>query len=317
MTGQFLIVCSESLSEEASRWLAARSRVRDVSHDAPGFAGALRDADAIVVRTYTRIDESRLDGAPGLRVVGRAGTGLDNIDVAACRRRGIEVVYRPEANTQAVVEYVIALMLDAVRGRLPLTAALDATEWSHVRATTVGRQLSDLRIGVLGLGRIGRRVATVSRTIGLDVQYHDIREIPTAERGGAAVVDAETLFAECDIITIHVDGRPGNRGFVGPDLLSRMKDNVVLINTSRGFVVDNAALRAFLLEHPLAQAHLDVHDPEPFDARYPLLDVAGATLYPHLASRTDGAMAEMSWVVRDVMRVLDGQRPEFPAPLIE
>ncbi len=176
------------------------------------------------------------------------------------------------------------------------------------------RQMSELTLGILGLGRIGRRVAEVAGVVGFDALYHDLLEIAPSERHGAVPVSGETLFERADVLTIHVDGRPSNRGFVGGDLLARTKEDVLLINTSRGFVVDNVALAARLRACPRIRAHLDVHDPEPIAADCPLLGIPNATLYPHLASRTETALRAMSWVVRDVVAVLEGRTPEFPAP---
>jgi phosphoglycerate dehydrogenase-like enzyme len=310
----FLVVQTEALADDAERWLAERCRVRRV---AGADASAIADADALVVRTYTRVDDALLDAAPRLRVVGRAGAGLDNIDVEACRRRGVDVVYTPDANTQAVVEYVVALLGDALRPRPPIARAVDADTWAHLRtdpAALADRQMSEMVLGVLGLGRIGKRVAEVAGVIGFETLYHDVLEIAPPRRYGATPVPAEALFERADVLTIHVDGRPSNRGFIGAPLLDRTKDDVTLINTSRGFVVDNVALAERLRAHPRMHAHLDVHDPEPVAPDNPLLELPNATLYPHLASRTRTALRAMSWVVRDVVAVLEGRTPEFPAP---
>jgi phosphoglycerate dehydrogenase-like enzyme len=127
-------------------------------------------------------------------------------------------------------------------------------------------------------------------------------------------VPVEQLFADCDVISLHVDGRPANRHFVGRALIGRMKPDAVFINTSRGFVVDSLALAGFLRAHPQALALLDVHEPEPFGADYPLANLPNARLYPHAAASTRRADEEMSWVVRDVAAVLGGRRPRHPAP---
>ena len=121
------------------------------------------------------------------------------------------------------------------------------------------------------------------------------------------------MFADSDVLSLHLDGRERNRRFVDEGLIRRMKPNVVFINTSRGFVVDSSALADFLRAHVQALAMLDVHDPEPFGSDYPLLGLSNARLYPHLASRTEAAMLNMSWVVRDVVAVLEGKEPEYPA----
>jgi D-3-phosphoglycerate dehydrogenase len=309
-----VVVVTETLAPEASRWLEERCDVRTIRHDRAGFDAALADASGLVVRTYTTVDGGLLDRAPRLRVVGRAGAGIENIDVAACRSRNIEVVYTPDANTQAVVEYVFARILDAIRPGDAVRAATDLDGWQALRDAAVAeRQLDERVLGILGMGRIGRRVARAAAGLGVRTQYHDLVEIPADERAGATPVDSETLFSTSDVITVHVDGRPGNRRLVGPASIDRMRPDVILVNTSRGFVVDNVALAAFLRRHPAARAILDVHDPEPIDAASPLLGLPGAYLSPHVAGRTRRALAGMSEVVRDVVAVLEGRAPRHPA----
>jgi D-3-phosphoglycerate dehydrogenase len=295
------VIQTEHLSPAAAAWLGERARLVVAAAGSPGFEAAAPEAAGLVVRTYTRVDDALLDRLPRLRVVGRAGVGLDNVDVEACRRRGIACFNTPDANTQAVVEYVTCLLCDALRPRLFLEQPVSRARWDEIRQEVVGRrQMNELALGILGTGRIGRRVAEVARAIGFTVRCCDLVEVPERDRHGAEQVDAATLFAESDVITVHVDGRASNAGFVGASLIGRMRPEAVLVNTSRGFVVDHAALAAWLRANPGAQALLDVHDPEPFDASNPLLGLPNAHLAPHLASRTDAAMEAMSWVVRDV-----------------
>ena len=295
------VIQTEHLSPAAAAWLGERARLVVAAAGSHGFEAAAPEAAGLVVRTYTRVDDALLDRLPRLRVVGRAGVGLDNVDVEACRRRGIACFNTPDANTQAVVEYVTCLLCDALRPRLFLEQPVSRARWDEIRQEVVGRrQMSELALGILGTGRIGRRVAEVALAIGFTVRCCDLVEVPERDRHGAEQVDAATLFAESDVITVHVDGRASNAGFVGASLIGRMRPEAVLVNTSRGFVVDHAALAAWLRANPGAQALLDVHDPEPFDASNPLLGLPNAHLAPHLASRTDAAMEAMSWVVRDV-----------------
>jgi len=316
MASRELVIQTEDLDAECAAWLGERCEV--VAQAADGSARwreLLARAAGLVVRTYTRVDGAMLAGAPKLRVVGRAGVGLDNIDVAACRARGVEVVHTPGANTSAVVEYVTALMLDALRPRVFIERAMAGAEWNRLRKELVGeRELGELTLGVWGLGRVGSGVARVGRALGMRVIANDLRDIPEGERGGAAMVDTATLLRESDVLSVHVDERAGNRGLVGREALAAMRDRVIFINTSRGFVVDAGACAGFFRAHPGAIALLDVHEPEPFDAAYPLLDIANVHLSPHLASGTASAKKRMSWVVRDVWRVLSGERPESPAP---
>lgn len=315
MSERAIVIQAEHLAPEAAAWLGRRCHVRRCSPGSPEFAGAVAEAEGLVVRTYARVDERMLAGAPRLRVVGRAGVGLDNIDVPACRRRGIEVVFTPDANTQAVVEYVAALLGSVARVLVPVERAVDAERWAELRRQGSRPQLSELTLGILGLGRIGRRVARLGRAIGFArVLYNDLLEIPSRRRHGARPVPVEDLFSRSDILSLHIDARPANRHFVGQALIGRLGPAAVLINTSRGSVVDGRALAAFLRSRPDALALLDVHDPEPFGADYPLLGLSNARLFPHAAASTRLADANMSWVVRDVAAVLAGRRPRFPAP---
>jgi phosphoglycerate dehydrogenase-like enzyme len=309
------VVVSEHLSDRPARWLAERCDVDFCPYGDGRFGDALASAEGLIVRTYTLVGPELLSRAPQLTVVGRAGVALENIDVAACRARGVEVVHAPGSNSQAVVEYVLCLLCDALRPRVTVDRPLDADTWERLRAETfAAKQMSEMTLGILGLGRIGKRVAQVGAAIGFDVLYNDVLDIPREERFGADFVMPYELFERSDVITIHVDSRPGNRHFVDARLIERMKPEALVLNTSRGFVIDPRALAAFLRANPKAKAMIDVHDPEPFDASYPLLGLRNSVLLPHLAGRTETALENMSWVVRDVLAVLEGRAPEHPAP---
>jgi phosphoglycerate dehydrogenase-like enzyme len=309
-----LVVQTEELDDVCRRWLAERCEVVQCPSEDPRFAGLVANAQALVVRTYTRVNPALLAGAPRLKVVGRAGVGLDNIDVPACRARGVAVVSTPDANTRAVVELVTAFMLDALRPRAFVERAMDMGEWKRTRRELMApRQLADLTLGIVGFGRVGSSVARVGAAMNMRVVFNDLLEIPEARRSGARSVAKDELFESADVISIHVDDRAGNRGLVGAEMLSRCKPDVVFLNTSRGFVIEAPALAAFLRAHPAAQAILDVHDPEPFGPDYPLLGLKNAHLTPHIGAATATAHRNMSWVVRDVWRVLSGEKPEFAA----
>lgn len=309
-----LVIQAEDLSPAGVEFLRQHCELLALSSHDPRFLPALREARGLVVRTYTRVDARLLDGAPNLKVVGRAGVGLDNIDVDACRARGITVVSTPNANTQAVAEYVFALLLDALRPRKLIDHALPLEQWNALRRSLLApRQLSQLTLGVWGLGKIGSRVAAIAAAVGMRVLYHDLIDIPPEHRAGAACVPRERLLRESDIVSIHVDSRPDNRHIVGDEALALLRSDAMLLNTARGFIVDAHALARFLRANPRATAILDVHDPEPFPAEYPLLGLPNARLSPHIAAATVQGNENMSWVVRDVVRVLGGERPEFAA----
>ena len=309
-----MVIQTEELEPECAAWLAERCELVRSSPDDPKFDSLLTRADGLVVRSYTVVDAAFLDRAPKLRVVGRAGVGLDSIDLPACAERGVRVVHTPGANTQAVVELVFAMVLDVLRPRVYLprpVVGMDA--WRSARRKLIApRQLGDLTLGILGFGRIGSRVAEVGRAFGMRVIYFDIDE-QAGQGCDAERVSRDELFEQSDVLSVHVDGRPDNRHLLGTAEFGSLKPDVIFVNASRGFVVDPFACADFMIGHPKAQALLDVHEPEPFDATYPLVEIKNVHLTPHIGGSTAPANLAMSWVVRDVWRVLDGQEPEFEA----
>lgn len=309
------VLIAEEIDDECSAWLSERCKVEFCpSTDPARIETLLARADGLVVRTYTKVERGFLSRAPRLRVVGRAGVGLDNIDIAACRGRGVEVVHTPDANTRAVVELVTAFMLDALRPRVYVDRPLPLEEWKRLRHGLIApRQLAGMTLGILGFGRVGSAMARVGAALDMRVIYNDVRDIPAESRFGAQPVRAEEVFASADIVTVHIDDRPSNARFVGTGLIGRMRADALFINASRGFVIDTAALAAFLRANPDAAAMLDVHDPEPFGPEYPLLGLSNARLTPHIGAATAAAHRNMSWVVRDVWRVLSGEKPKWPA----
>ena len=319
MSKSLKVVLTEHLDEACATWLAGRVALVRQSHVDPGaLRRELADADGLVVRTYTQVDKALLSNAPRLKVVGRAGVGLDNVTLDDCTAAGVRVVYTPDANTQAVVEYVWALILDVVRPRCYLDGYVAPPRFHELRQVHVGRQLDTMVLGILGMGRIGRRVAQCARAIGMRVLYNDLltrRELNLPDDETAEFVDKQTLYEQSDILTIHVDGRRTNHHLIDGEALGRLKPGCLLVNAARGMLIDNAALARWAGRSAGAGgvAVLDVHDPEPPDDAYPLFGLANVKLLPHLASRTPEAMSNMSWVVRDVVRVLEGQPPKYPA----
>lgn len=300
-----VVLQTEELSAAAQAFVRERCELVVCTPAEPRFEAELARASALIVRTYTNVDEALLAKAPLLRVVGRAGVGLTNIDLAACKARGIEVVHTPDANTQAVAELVLAFVLDSYRPRLFLDKAIEPAEWRRVRNELIApRQVSQLHVGVLGMGRVGSRVAKVMGGVGARVSYCDLLEIDPAKRFGAEPVSFGQLLSECDVVSIHVDDRASNRRLINAEALERLTPDATLINTSRGMVVDHGALAAWLDEHRGARAILDVHEPEPITAGNPLLGLPNAHLSPHIGAATRAAHEAMSWVVRDVVRVL-------------
>ncbi len=291
---------ADPIPAKCEAWISERSSLAD---------GPSSEVKAMVVRTATHVDTDLLDQMPKLRCVGRAGVGVDHIDLKACRERGIAVVNTPNANTESVVEYAIALLLDAVRPRevIPREATREGWE-SARRQLTGGRRLAEHRIGILGFGRIGQRLGEVLKSFGADIAFHDLKDESQLPPGFCSR-SLEDLFSWSDILTVHVDGRSENRGLVSGRLLTLLGPAGLLLNTSRGWVIDTADLVDWLEHSPQAAAILDVHEEEPVPVGHPLRSMRNVRLLPHLASRTESAVEAMGWVVRDVMAVLTGSEP--------
>lgn len=291
---------ADSIPSVCQDWLSERSTLVD---------GPSAEVDAVVVRTATQVDRVLLDLMPQLRCVGRAGVGVDHIDLGACAERGITVVNTPKANTESVVEYAIGLLLDAVRPRGDIPNDSSHEFWESCRKEmTGGRRLAEHRIGILGFGRIGQRLGEVLKVLGAEVAFHDLKDASHFPPGFPSR-SLEDLFTWSDILTVHVDGRPENQGLVTGALLERLGPSGVLLNTSRGWVINTADLRHWLAHSPQAKAILDVHEEEPVPVGDPLRNLSNARLLPHLASRTESAVEAMGWVVRDVMAILTGSEP--------
>jgi phosphoglycerate dehydrogenase-like enzyme len=314
-----LVIVTEGSDPVPLDWLKQQAQVVEAAADSPEFDRLIGRAVGLVVRTYTRVNDALLDRAPALRVVGRGGVGIENIDVAACRRRGVQVVYTPDANTLAVGDFVFGYLLQLLR---PWNFFRDSVyppaEFKRIRNTVRGRQLNEMTLGILGMGRVGRRVGHIAASgFGMRVIYNDL--IDFAARGDvpafpSLAVDKDTLYREADILSIHVTMLPGNENLVGADQLAMMKRDAVVVNTSRGEVLDAAALATAIREGRLYGAAIDVFHPEPPKADFPLLGLDRVLLTPHLAARTHSALENMSWVVRDVMNVIEGKAARYPAP---
>ncbi len=305
-----LALVTESISPEPLRWLGQHCCVLQ----AQPTPERLAQTQALIIRTYTRVDAALLDHAPMLRVVARAGVGLDNIDLDTCKARGIQVVHTPEANSEAVAEYVISMMLTAMRPIEPLRQPLPPDDWAeHRKAAVSPRSCVGARLGVIGLGRIGLRVARAADALGMQVSYHDVQTFDPATIPNATPVGLERLAQQCDIISVHVDASAQNRHLLNTSFFASLRPDVVLINAARGLVLDTHAACAFAQSNPGARLILDVHDPEPIPTDSPLWGRSNIVLTPHIAAGTDAAKEAMSWVVRDVVRVLNNQAPQHPA----
>jgi len=311
-----IVVVTEGSDAVPLAWLKDHAEVVEVAYDDPGLDAQLLRAQGLVVRTYTKVTNAFLDKCPNLKVVGRGGVGIENIDVKACRERGIEVVYTPDANTLAVGDFVFGYILQLIRPWCFFKdAAYTPAEFKKIRGSVRGRQLNEMTLGLLGMGRVGRRMGQIAALgFGMKVIYNDLLDVHSQLHFPATPVDKETLYRESDILSIHVTMLPGNEHLVGRDQIALMKPDAVLINTSRGEVLDAHALADAIRAKRLFGAAIDVYWPEPPPADFPLLGLDNILLTPHLAARTGTALENMSWVVKDVLRVLTREKPRYPAP---
>lgn len=285
------IVITEFMDESAVVALAERFDVcydKDLVDRPDDLPVQLADADALIVRNRTSVDENLLTFAPKLRVVGRLGVGLDNIDQQACAARGIDVIPATGANALAVAEYVIATAMLLLRGAYGATANVGAGHWPR-GALSNGRELAGKTLGLIGYGGIGRLTGRLGRalgmrTIGFDPQVPAAaalwREDDTVPRTFAEVV------AEADVVTLHVPLTPATHNLIDAGRLATMKHDAILINTARGGVVDEAAVAAALRANKLGGAALDVFDHEPLGAGSPLAGCPRLVLTPHIAGVT-------------------------------
>lgn len=268
-------------------------------------------AVAIIIRAKGKITRRVIESAPSLRVIGRHGIGVDHIDLSAAAERGIWVVNTPDANATATAEFAIGLILAVVR-KIPLADRLvrEQRPWSQADALT-GLNLEGRTLGVVGVGRVGSRVAkTASQGFGMKVQYWDYRD---REHEGLALLGAtllplDRLLASADIVSLHVPSTPSTLCLLDQRRLRLMKPSAILINASRGAVIDEEALIDALRERRILGAGLDVMAREPLrDSALQSLD--NVVLTPHIASYTAESFDRMGEVIWDVLCVLRGEQP--------
>ncbi len=283
------------------------------SIDEPALCEAVKGMHAVIVRA-ARISQKVIEAGQELKVIGKHGVGVDNIDLQAATRRGIQVVNTPGANAEAVAEHAVALMMDLSRQIALAHNELRRGNYA-IKQDITGRELRGATLGVVGFGHIGQRVAEICHAaFQMTILYTDVRSVPDAERAlGAQRVSLEQLLSRAEYVTLHLPLLPETRHLLDERALSLMRADAVLINTSRGGVIDEATLYRFLAEGRIAGAALDVFEQEPLPPSSPLLELDNIVLTPHVAGTTRQALAKMSLVAEDVLRVLRGETPLHPA----
>lgn len=262
---------------------------------------AVRECDGLIVRSETRVTDELMSAAPGLRAVGRAGVGVDNIDVGAATARGIVVMNAPDGNTITTAEHTLALLIALARRVPQANLSLKSGHWD--RKSFVGVELRGKTLGIVGLGRIGRVVASRARGFEMNIIAYD----PLVAGDQARDLDVELapldeVFARADFLTVHTPLTSETRGIIGAEAFARMKKGVRIINCARGGLIDEAALYAAITEGRVAGAALDVFEREPPAAGNPLLSLDEVIVTPHLGASTTEAQEGVAVTVAEQLR---------------
>ncbi len=260
--------------------------------------------DALIVRSGTQVTEEIIEAAAGLKVIGRAGVGLDNVDLKAATKKGIIAMNTPGGNTTSTAEHAFSLIMALARNIPQAHGSMKAGKWD--RGKFQGVELYGKTLGIIGLGRIGSTVAKFAQGFGMTIKAYDPFLSPEmAAKKGIAVTPLEDLIKNSDFITVHVPKTDETKGMIGEKEIAMMKKSVRLINCARGGIIDEGALAKALEAKRIAGAALDVYDQEPPQADFPLLKLDNCVLTPHLGASTAEAQVnvavEIAYTVRDAL----------------
>jgi len=301
------IVLAEKVSPATLAVFSAEPGWEVLTHDklADGLPAALANADALVVRSAVQVDDALMEKAPRLRVIGRAGVGVDNIDAEAATRRGVVVMNTPGANAVAVAELTLGLMLALARKLPAANTTMHAGKWE--KKNLQGAELRGKTLGILGLGRIGLEVARRARGFGLEIIGSDpFVSAAVARENGIALLPVDELFAKADYLTLHVGLTPQTQNIINQKNLAAMKKGVRIINCARGELVEDAALVAALKTGHVAGAALDVFAEEP-PKNSPYFGLDNVILTPHIAGSTAEAQeavgVQIAMQVREYLKL--------------
>ena len=296
------IVISEFMDDEAVDWLRARFEVRydpTLVDDRAALLAAGADARGLIVRNRTQVDAHLMERFPRLEAVGRLGVGLDNIDTEGCEAAGVRVFPATGGNTISVAEYVITAMLVLRRGAWMGSARVLAGEWP--RQEMMGREVFGATLGLVGFGAIAQAVAARARALGMETRAHDpfLDDQDPAWQGVTRCFALDDVLAGGDAVSLHVPLTDATRNLIDADALAAMRPSAVLINTSRGGIVDETALAEALRGERIAGAALDVFAAEPLPAGSPLEGAPGLIATPHVAGVTQESNTRISWITAE------------------
>jgi D-3-phosphoglycerate dehydrogenase len=304
MSASFKVLVADRIAREGLAPLAADARFQLL--EKPGLTGAalaeaMAEADAVLVRSATKITRESLARVTRLKVIGRAGVGVDTIDVEAATERGIAVMNAPAGNTISAAELAFALLASLVR-RIPAAdRSMKAGHWE--RTAFSGSELYRKTLGLIGAGRIGSEVAARARAFGMRVLAYDPYLSPETARGlGMELTDLEDVLRQADAISLHVPLTESTRGMLNAERLALLKPTAVIINAARGGLIDEAALIQRLGEGQIAGAAIDVFDHEPVPADHPLRALPNVILTPHLGASTEEAQLNVALEIAEAVK---------------
>ncbi|KXG11091.1 D-3-phosphoglycerate dehydrogenase [Anoxybacillus sp. P3H1B] len=302
----FRILVSDSISEEGLAPLRKSEHIEVVQKKATEAEERLHEFDALLVRSATKVTEDLLVKMPNLKIVGRAGVGVDNIDVEAATRHGVVVINAPNGNTISTAEHTFAMMAALVRHIPQAHVSVKSREWN--RSAFVGSELHGKHLGIVGFGRIGSEVAKRARAFGMNVHVYDpFLTKERAEKLGVSICSLDEVLALSDIITVHTPLTKETKGLLGEKNLAKTKKGVYLLNCARGGIIDEQALVKFLENGHVAGAALDVFEQEP-PGDHPLLSFDNVIVTPHLGASTIEAQLNVATqVAEEVLQFLNGK----------
>jgi (S)-sulfolactate dehydrogenase len=303
------ILITEFMDDFAVEALAAKFEVNyqpEYVHRRTDLLAAVTDVDALIVRNLTQVDAGVIAAAPKLRVVGRLGVGLDNLDMEGLKARGVTVYPASGANAWSVAEYVIGTTMLLLRGAYQASSPTAAGKWQKV-ALSRGFETRGKTLGLIGFGEIGRLAAGLARALGMQVVAHDPMvkpDDPVWQQLGAEPLALDTLLPRADVVSLHVPLNPGTRDLINAARIAQMKKGAMLINTARGGIVDEAALAEALIAGHLGGAAIDVYATEPLPAGTPLsraveAGVRNLVLTPHIAGLTLEANTRVAGMIAE------------------
>jgi D-3-phosphoglycerate dehydrogenase len=316
IVAQFKVMLVEPVHQKGMKFLQDHGceLVWSDGLSADQLLASVSDVHAILARAQGYFDPIIMDGAPDLKVIGRHGIGVDNIDIEAATQRGIHVVNTPHAPVEAVAEYVATALSALPRRMGQADKAVREGNWDF-RNEVPAPELKGKTLGIIGFGRIGRRIAEIcSLGFGMRVIYSDTyAALPEEEkRLNVTQVELGSLLSTSDYITLHVPLIESTHHLINVTTLGQMQSHAILVNCSRGPVVDEEALVEALQQKQIAGAVLDVFEQEPIRQDHPLLKLDNVLLSPHCSGHSLESSQNMSMVAGDIVRVLKGQKPEFP-----